>query len=312
MSFATRRKIQIRRNEENAKNNIHPEISRWKERILQLVVFFNNITEFNECMDEFCKKNGILLVKNSPKTNLPGMCKHSTYNCYFGSNNGKKTFESTYDFNLTAPVLDSSGNGIILKAQIQYTSLPHDLEFFKYYFRSTSFPDDIVENIKETELKNQIINPFNDNSRYDFIKFKFFSKKYKEHKITMSANKNYTEILETLLPETVSWHRFDNSIFKNEKAFIDYYTPDKRTIQYILEFIKHFLSSAMKSDKISGISIFEKDILDFFQKYSKQWRLDKRTKVKFCKLICKNYLSNIVSNNLTENTEIKITKKNCK
>lgn len=90
MSFANIRKVRIRKNEENMKNNIHPEISRWKERILQSVVFFNNISEFNECMDGFCKKNKILLVKNSPKTNLPKMCKHSTYNCSFDSNNGEK------------------------------------------------------------------------------------------------------------------------------------------------------------------------------------------------------------------------------
>ena len=71
-------------------------------------------------------------------------------------------------------------------------------------------------NIKKAELKNQIINSFNDNGRYDFIKFRFFSKKYKNHKITMSLTKNYTEILQALLPESVLWHRFDNSVFKSQ------------------------------------------------------------------------------------------------
>lgn len=291
MSFANIKKARIRKNEENLKNNIHPETA-WIEKILNPVIFFSNIVEFDKCMNEFCKKNRITLVKNSPKTNFPHLCKHSTYNVSIGYDNGDKSFETTYDFNLTAPILDSSGNGIILKAQLRYTSLPPDIEYFKDYFQmsSISFPADIVRNIKETELKRQIINPFN-NDRYDFIRFRVLSKKYKEHKITMTAVKDYTEITEALLPKSVSKRRFDNSIFKNISGFKDYYIPDRKTVDYILEFIGHFMYPKMETDEINGISIFERDILNFFQKYSKYWIFNKEKKQGLCKLICKDYLS---------------------
>ena len=100
MSFANIKKARIRKNEENLKNNIHPETA-WIEKILNPVIFFSNIVEFrnsswwNEVVSKSFKENNITLCSvNHPK--LPEEIIATSASIYVRLHGNPNIFYSSY------------------------------------------------------------------------------------------------------------------------------------------------------------------------------------------------------------------------